>query len=273
MPDAENRDLRQLLWHRHRLVQMRTRVMNQLHVVALNEGLRRKKALWRPAGRAELEGLVAGSVGQPTPARPARLTRPAHAEDPGTERKAGSRSWSERPVTRQLSTHPGVGPLTALAFELVIGTPERFACAKQIASYVGLVPSEESSGDRRRLGHISKQGNAAVALPAGGSGAGHGAQRSAMAQPVLSPGHAARAKDRESRDGPETGGRVVLDVAARMGLQRNAAARFARGRARKSPWCAVNHRRNDWVSRSPSPGEFEVVIMIEVAIEEMVGSD
>ena len=53
-----------------------------------------------------------------------------------------------------------MGPLTALAFELVIGTPERFACAKQIASYVGLVPAEESSGDRRRLGHISKQGNA-----------------------------------------------------------------------------------------------------------------
>ena len=57
-------------------------------------------------------------------------------------------------------THPGAGPLTALAFELVIGTPERFQCGKQIASYVGLVPSEESSGDRRRLGHISKQGNA-----------------------------------------------------------------------------------------------------------------
>ena len=56
-------------------------------------------------------------------------------------------------------THPGVGPLTALAFELVIGSPERFHCGKQIASYVGLVPSEESSGDRRRLGHISKQGN------------------------------------------------------------------------------------------------------------------
>ena len=63
VPDAENRDLRQLLWHRHRLVQMRTRVMNQLHVVALNEGLRRKKALWRPAGRAELEGVVAGTLG------------------------------------------------------------------------------------------------------------------------------------------------------------------------------------------------------------------
>jgi len=55
--DAANRDLRQLPWHRHRLVQMRTRVMNQLHVVALNEGLRRKKASWRPAGRNELESL------------------------------------------------------------------------------------------------------------------------------------------------------------------------------------------------------------------------
>ena len=54
----ENRDLRQLLWHRYRLVQMRTRIMNQLHVVALNEGVRRKKALWRPAGRIELESLV-----------------------------------------------------------------------------------------------------------------------------------------------------------------------------------------------------------------------
>src|SRR6201998_927822 len=58
VPGAENRHLRQLLWHRHRLVQMRTRVMNQLHVVPLNEGLRRKKALWRPAGRKELEAIA-----------------------------------------------------------------------------------------------------------------------------------------------------------------------------------------------------------------------
>jgi transposase len=41
----------------------------------------------------------------------------------------------------------------------VIGTAQRFHCGKQIASYVGWVPSEESSDDRRRLGHISKQGN------------------------------------------------------------------------------------------------------------------
>jgi transposase len=156
--DAENRDLRQLLWHRHRLVQMRTRMMNQLHVVALNEGVRRKKALWRPAGRSELESLVLAPwasrrrrdllelFDQLTP-KIQELTRALEGE------------VEKRPVTRRLMTHPGVGPLTALAFELVIGTPDRFHCGKQIASYVGLVPSEESSGDRRRLGHISKQGN------------------------------------------------------------------------------------------------------------------
>jgi transposase len=159
VPDSENRDLRQLLWHRHRLVQMRTRVMNQLHVVALNEGLRRKKALWRPAGRQELESFALAPwasrrrqdlldlLDQLTP-KIQELTRALEAE------------VEKRPVTRRLMTHPGVGPLTALAFELVIGTAERFHCGKQVASYVGLVPSEESSGDRRRLGHISKQGNA-----------------------------------------------------------------------------------------------------------------
>jgi len=40
-----------------------------------------------------------------------------------------------------------------------VGTPERFASSKQLSSYIGLVPSEESSGERRCLRHISKQGN------------------------------------------------------------------------------------------------------------------
>jgi transposase len=158
VPDAANRDLRQLLWHRHRLVQMRTRVMNQLHVLALNEGLQRKKALWRPVGRQQLEALTLAPwasrrrqdllelFDQLTP-QIQKLTQALEAE------------VEKRPVTRRLMTHPGVGPLTALAFELVIGTADRFHCGKQIASYVGLVPEENSSGNRRRLGHISKQGN------------------------------------------------------------------------------------------------------------------
>src|SRR5712692_10005858 len=55
VPDPENRDLRQLLWHRHRLVQMRTRIMNQLQAVAMNEGRKWKKRLWSERGRTQLE--------------------------------------------------------------------------------------------------------------------------------------------------------------------------------------------------------------------------
>jgi len=56
-------------------------------------------------------------------------------------------------------THPGVGFLTALAFVLIIGTPERFRCGKQVGSYVGLIPSEDSRADYQRLGHISRVEN------------------------------------------------------------------------------------------------------------------
>ena len=150
--------MRQLLWHRHRLVQMRTRVMNQLHVVALNQGLRRKKALWRPAGRKELESFVLAPWASRRRQDLLDLLDQLTPKIQELTRRLG-RGSGEASGDATLATHPGVGPLTALAFELVIGTPERFHCGKQIASYVGLVPTEESSGDRRRLGHISKQGN------------------------------------------------------------------------------------------------------------------
>jgi transposase len=154
----ENRDLRQLLWHRHRMVQMGTRIMNQLQVVALNEGVRRKKALWRPAGRIQLESLMLAPWAS---RRRQDLLELLDRLNPtiGQLTKAVEEEAEKCPEAQRLMTHPGVGPLTALAFVLVIGRAERFGCGKQIASYLGLVPSEESSGDRRQLGHSSKQGN------------------------------------------------------------------------------------------------------------------
>jgi hypothetical protein len=103
--DAENRDLRQLLWHRHRLVQMRTRVMNQLHVVALNEGLRRRKALWRPGGRKELELIALAPWAGPATPRPAGLVRPTNAEDSGAHPRVrtGSGEASGDPATDDTS--------------------------------------------------------------------------------------------------------------------------------------------------------------------------
>ena len=67
-----------------------------------------------------------------------------------------------RPEVRRLMTHPGVGPVTALAFALTLGPAERFRRGKQVGSYFGLIPSEHSSGGKQRLGHISKQGSSFV---------------------------------------------------------------------------------------------------------------
>jgi transposase len=58
VPGPENRDLRQLLWHRHRMVQMRTRIMNQLQALAMNEGYRWKKKLFSEPGRVQLKKLT-----------------------------------------------------------------------------------------------------------------------------------------------------------------------------------------------------------------------
>jgi len=58
-----------------------------------------------------------------------------------------------------LMTHPGVGPVTSLAFVLILGPVERFERSKQVVSYLGLNPQEHSSGGKQRLGAISKQGN------------------------------------------------------------------------------------------------------------------
>ena len=65
----------------------------------------------------------------------------------------------EHPQAKLLMTQPGVGPNTALAFVLTIGEVSRFQRGKQVASYLGLIPREESSGGRQKLGAISKQGN------------------------------------------------------------------------------------------------------------------
>ena len=158
VPSWENRDLRQLLWHRHRMVQARTRMMNQLQAVALNEGLRAKKRLWGEAGRAQLEAFkLAPWASQRRSDLLELLDRlnPTIAE----LSQAIEKEVQKCPAAQRLRTHPGVGSLTALAFVLIIGKADRFQYGKQIASYLGLVPLEKSSGNQRRLGHITKQGN------------------------------------------------------------------------------------------------------------------
>src|SRR6266571_7155794 len=120
----ENRDLRQLLWHRHRMVKARTRIMNQLQAVALNEGLRCKKKLWREQGRKQLEAYRlapwASRRRQDLLELLDRLNPTIAALSQAIEQEV-----EKCPEARWLMTHPGVGALTALAFVLIIGRAER----------------------------------------------------------------------------------------------------------------------------------------------------
>jgi transposase len=127
-PSPENRDLRQLLWHRHRLVQMRTRITNQLQALALNEGKPCKK-LTSPQGRAKLEKLQLAPWASRRRKELLELLDRLHPTiqelTTAVEQEAG-----KRPEVLRLMTHPGVGPLTALAYVLIIGAPQRFPCGK-----------------------------------------------------------------------------------------------------------------------------------------------
>ena len=157
-PTMAERDLRQLVWHRQKLVWMRNAVGNQLHALAMGEGVCRKKKLFTKKGRVELEGLALDPW----------ASRRRHELLTMLDQMAASLKEFDQAVAEQaeqstsavlLMTHPGVGPVTSLAFVLTMGPVERFERSKQVVSYLGLNPREHSSGGKQRLGAISKQGN------------------------------------------------------------------------------------------------------------------
>lgn len=157
-PDGEQRDLRQLVLHRHKLVEIRSRVKNELQHLSLNKGMQRKAKLWSQAGQKLLREL---------PLKPWAACRREDLlgllgmlnQQVGTLDAAVQKAAEENAQARLLMTQPGVGPNTALGFVLTIGEVSRFRRGKQVASYLGLIPREESSGGRQKLGAITKQGN------------------------------------------------------------------------------------------------------------------
>jgi transposase len=182
-PDREQRDLRQLVLHRHKLVEIRSRVKNELQHLSLNKGMQRKRTLWSQTGMQSLRELPlkpwAACRRQDLLGLLAMLDQQIGKLDLAVQHAA-----EQHPQAKLLMTQPGVGPNTALAFVLTIGDVTRFRRGKQVASYVGLIPREESSGGRQKLGAISKQGNRLVAVVAGGSGTGRSTIRSPVSQAV-----------------------------------------------------------------------------------------
>jgi transposase len=157
-PSAEQRDVRQLLVHRHKLVEIRTRVKNGLQHLALNRGLQKKRKLWNAAGQQALRALPLVGWAARRRADLLGLLESLNQQVDELD-KAAEEVCQRDKMALLLRTHPGVGPITALAFVVTMGDVTRFRRGKQVASYLGLIPREHSSGGRQRLGAISKQGN------------------------------------------------------------------------------------------------------------------
>jgi transposase len=158
VPDRQTRDLRQLLIHRHKLVEIRARVKNGLQHLALNQGVQKKSKLWSEAGLETLRQLPlrpwASRRREDLLALLQSLNQQIAPLDQAVK-EAAERDGQ----ARLLMTQPGVGPNTALAFVLTLGPVSRFPRGKQVASYLGLIPREHSSAGRQKLGAITKQGN------------------------------------------------------------------------------------------------------------------
>jgi Transposase len=254
VPDWENRDLRQLLWHRHRMVQARTRIMNQLQAVALNEGLPTlQEAAVAGSGTRAAGGISVGSVGEPATARSAGVAGPAEPDDRGADanHRAGSREVSCGATFADASRSRFADGAGFRADHRESGTVSVWQADRELSG-TGAVGGVEWRSATAGTHQQARQH--AAAFPAGGSGASDGAQPSGMAEQVFSPGDATRAEDCEGGDGPQASPSVVLDDAQGMGLRASEKIRSARGTARKSPWCVVEHRVIDWASRSSSRG-------------------
>jgi transposase len=157
-PTSEQKDLRQLLIHRYKVVRVRAQVKNELQHLAMNQGVLKKRRLWSAAGQKVLCALPL----QPWASRRredlVKLMRMLD-EQIALLDQAVMKAAEENEKAKLLMTQPGVGPVTSLAFVLTMGDVNRFQRGKQVASYLGLIPREYSSGGHQRYGSISKQGN------------------------------------------------------------------------------------------------------------------
>ena len=158
VPDAATRDQRQLLMHRHKLVQIRSRVKNELQHLMLNRGVQKKHKLWSVSGQAELAQLHLEPWAAQRREDLLGLLTMLNQRIERMDQAVCDAAQQNRQACL-LMTQPGVGPVTALAFVLTIGDVQRFDRSKQVASYLGLIPRESSSGGKQRMGAISKQGN------------------------------------------------------------------------------------------------------------------
>ncbi len=248
-PSSAEKDLRQLLIHRHKLVRLRAQTKNGLQHLAMNQGIQKKRRLWSKAGQEALRGLALGPwAGR----RREDLFRILEMLDRQIESLdlAVKKAAEENPGARLLMTQPGVGPVTSLAFVLTLGNVSRFPRGKQVASYLGLIPREYSSGGQQRLGPISKQGNRFMRMLLV-----EAAQVAVRCDPEFRREYLQRCHQEkpkavaQSRGSAEVGGTALLDAAHRKAVptDRSCREQLAGGRGRRKLV-----RRFDWALSSRS---------------------
>jgi transposase len=158
VPSREQKDLRQLLIHRYKLVRIRAQVKNGLQHLAMNQGVMKKQKLWSKAGEKVLRELPLAPWASRRREDLFKVREMLNGQIDLLD-QAVVEAAEKNEKARLLMTQPGVGPITSMAFVLTMGDVKRFQRGKQVASYLGLIPREYSSGGHQRLGSISKQGN------------------------------------------------------------------------------------------------------------------
>lgn len=160
----EQRHVRAELAVRDALVRTRTRYIALLKALVRRDGLRLApgEAEQTVARFGALVATGATSAALCAEAAPLLALLPiVNAEIAAADGRLTALAARDATVQR-LTTVPGVGPVTATAFVATLDDITRFGSAHQVMAYLGLVPSERSSGERQHRGHITKAGNSRV---------------------------------------------------------------------------------------------------------------
>jgi transposase len=164
VPCVETRSWRAMIEWRQKLIGRRVMVKNQIRSLLKSCGIVPPKGakLWSARGIAwlreqaflmEVDGIRREMLIEELQEHDGRIKK---------VEKVLNGIGQKHPGVQLLRTIPGVGPRTAEAFVAYVDDPNRFGRISSIGSYIGLVPSQDSSGDKNRLGHITRQGPASL---------------------------------------------------------------------------------------------------------------
>jgi transposase len=210
-PSKQERDHRQLLIHRYKLVTLRVRVKNELQHLAINQGMQKGRSLWSREGQKRLLELPlafwAGTRRQDLLELLEKLNQQITALDQAVKKAA-----EENEKARLLMTQPGVGPITSLALVLTIGDATRFHRGKQVASYSGADPARVQFGRQATAGRNQQTRQSFSENAAGGSSPDGGSVRSQVSQGVYASLSSQAESCGQGGSGTQVGHTTLLDA-------------------------------------------------------------